>query len=96
MTRGEVRVSAHDDEELATDGIRVRDLVEGMRAAELLEDRPVFPEDSCTLARLRDRYGNPVQVLWDMRRGATGPAVLGTAFRPDSERWSAVRKRRRR
>jgi hypothetical protein len=38
VVKGEVRVSEYGYDELAADGIRVRDLSAGMRAAELVED----------------------------------------------------------
>jgi hypothetical protein len=38
VARGEVQVSAHGYEELAADGIPVRDVVDGLNTAVLIED----------------------------------------------------------
>jgi hypothetical protein len=67
VVKGEVRVSEHGYDELAADGIRVRDLTAGMRAAELVEDYPDFPKGPCVLVLQRDRDGSPVHVLWACR-----------------------------
>jgi hypothetical protein len=95
VVKGEARVSEHGYDELAADGIRVRDLTAGIGTAELVEDYPGFPKGPCVLVLQRDRDGNPVHVLWGVPRGATGPAVLVTAYRPDPLRWSDDRKRRK-
>jgi hypothetical protein len=36
----------------------------------------------------RDRDRNPIHVVWGIPKGAERPAVLVTAYRPDSARWS--------
>jgi len=94
VARGEVRVSEHGYDELAADGMMLRDLVAGMAAAELVEDYPAFPKGPCVLVLQRDRDGNPVHALWGIPRGESGPAVLVTAYRPDPKRWDAGLKRR--
>jgi hypothetical protein len=95
VARGEVRVPEHGYDELAADGILVRDLVAGIRAAELVEDYPDFPKGPCVLVLQQDRDGDPIHALWGVPRGTTGPAVLVTAYRPDPKRWSDGLKRRK-
>jgi hypothetical protein len=94
VTSGEVRISEHGYDELAADGILVRDVVDGIEAAALIEDSPEFAKGPCVLALQRDRDGNPVHVLWGISKGESGPAVLITAYRPDPKRWSADLRRR--
>lgn len=94
VAKGEVRVSEHGYDELAADGILLRDLVAGVASAELVEDYPGFAKGPCVLALQRDRNGGPVHVLRGIPRGENGPAVLVTAYRPDPERWDGTMKRR--
>jgi len=88
VVRGEVRVSDHGYDELAADAIFVRDLVDGLPSAELLEDYLDFPKGPCVLVLEQDRDGKPVHAVWGIPKGKSGPAVVVTAYRPDPGRWS--------
>ena len=88
VAEGNVRISEHGYDELASDGIPVREIIAGLRAAELLEDYPDFPKGPCVLVMERDLAGGPIHALWGLPRGASSPAVLVTAYRPNRERWS--------
>jgi hypothetical protein len=92
VRQNEVRVSDHGYEELAADGIAVRNLVESLPNAVLVED---YPKGPCVLVLLTDRGGKPVHAVWGIPKGATRPAVLVTAYRPDPDRWTADFKRRK-
>jgi len=46
---GEVRFSEHGYDEMAEEGIFTRDIVNGIRKAELLEDYPNFPKGPCVM-----------------------------------------------
>jgi len=92
---GDVRVSDHAYDELAADGIFVRDLVQGVGEAKLLEDYPDFPKGSCALVLEADRDGKPIHVVWGIPKGESRPAVLVTAYRPDPARWTEDFVRRR-
>ena len=45
--RLDVQISVHGYEELAADEIRVRDVVEGLAKAVLIEDYPNYPRGPC-------------------------------------------------
>ena len=88
VNKGEVRVSDHGYDELAADGLLVRDLVADLPNAEQLEDYPDFPKGPCVLVLQRNPAGNPIHAVWGIPRGEASPAVLVTAYRPDPARWT--------
>ena len=95
VRRGQVRISSHEYDEMADDGILAGDVMDGLTDAVVVEDYPAYPKGPCTLVLQRDRAGNPIHVVWGIPRGQTSPAVLVTAYRPDPGRWSDDFLRRR-
>lgn len=63
VARGEVRVSLHGYEEFAADGLMVRDIVDGLEMAVVVEDYPTYPKGSCVLVLERDSAGQPIHVV---------------------------------
>jgi len=92
----EIRISEHGYDELANDGITVRDVVEGSSGAHVVEEYPDYPKGHCALVFEKDRGGDPIHVVWGIPRGHESPAVLVTAYRPVPELWTDDFLRRRR
>ena len=67
--RREVRVSDHGYDELASDGILVREILAGVEKAETLEDYPEYPKGPCVLVLQRDEAGAPIHVVWGIPKG---------------------------
>lgn len=62
VARREVRVSDHGYDELASDGILVREVLKGLERAEVLEDYPEYPKGPCVLVLQQDDAGGPIHV----------------------------------
>lgn len=88
IRRGEVRISEHGYDELAADNLSVREIIDGVSTARIVEEYPNYPKGPCLLVLQLDQHKRPVHVLWGVSRGTTTPAVLITAYRPDPTRWS--------
>ena len=88
IARREVLISDHGYDELAADGILVTDVLEGVLRSTPVEQYPAYHKGPCVLVLPRDRDGKPIHVLWGIPSGATAPAVVVTAYRPDPDRWS--------
>jgi hypothetical protein len=92
----DVRVSEHGYDELAADGILVRDILKGVAAAVVVEDYPAFGKGPAVLVLQADGERKPVHVVWGIPKGHNRPAVLVTAYRPEPQRWSTDFLERRR
>jgi hypothetical protein len=89
LKRGEYLVSRHGYRELAADDILLDEVPTGIRSAVVVEDYPDSRKEPSVLVLQRDRSGLPIHVMWGVPKIDGTPAVLVTACRPASERWSA-------
>ncbi|MGB9116875.1 DUF4258 domain-containing protein [Bradyrhizobium sp.] len=89
LRRGEYLVSRHGYRELAADDILLDEVLAGIESAVVVEDYPDSRKEPAVLVLQRDRSGLPVHVMWGVPKINGTPAVLVTAYRPASERWSA-------
>lgn len=91
---GEIIIFEHGYDELAADGIAVREIMAGIQEAVLIESYPNYPKGPCVLVMQKDREGHPIHVVWGIPKGKLSPVVLITAYRPDPDRWGDDFKRR--
>ena len=94
VATGDFLVSSHGDDELAADGISIREVVAGIVGAEGIAEYPDYQKGPCVLVLQRDRSGNPIHIVWGIPRGNSRPAVLVTGYRPGPEKWDATFTRR--
>lgn len=95
VARGEVRISEHGYDELADDGLKAREVVNGVFEAAVVEEYPDFPKGPSVLLLQKVDNGTAVHVVWGIPKGHETPAVLVTAYVPDPARWDEHFMRRK-
>lgn len=86
VASGEILVSAHGYDELANDGIFIKDLM-NVDDAVLISEYPNHGKGPCVLVLQKDRNNLPIHVVWGVPAEKESPAVVVTAYRPDPEAW---------
>lgn len=87
VRQDQVNISDHGYDELAEDGLFVRDIISSVEEAIIVEEQLDYPKGPCILVLQKDRKGQPVHAVWGIPKGKASPAVLVTAYRPDPKRW---------
>ena len=94
ISNKDVLISSHGYDELAEDKILVRDVLQSIDTAYILEDYPEFGKGPCVLLLQMDQSRMPIHTVWGIPKDKKHPAVLITAYRPNPEKWSTDFKRR--
>ncbi len=87
--------SRHVLKAAADDNILLRDLISGVAFGEVVEDYPDYYAGPCCLVLQSDASGNPIHVLWGIKKDSDGPAIGITCYKPDPSRWETGFRRRR-
>jgi hypothetical protein len=90
-----VRISEHGYNELAEDGLTVRELLAGVPEAVWAEEYPNYPKGPCILLLQGDRDNKPIHAVWGIAKGNKRPVVLVTAYRSDPTQWDEKFLRRK-
>ena len=95
VSKKEIKISAHGYDEMAEDNIFVKDVIADVFNGIIIENYDKYPKGRCVLVLEKDRDNLPVHVVWGIPRGASSPAVVVTAYRPDEKIWTKDFTRRR-
>ena len=94
VKKGEILISDHGYDEIIEDRIMVKDIINSIEASELIEDYPDYKKGPCVLLLQYDNHNKPIHVVWGIPKARSTPAVIITAYRPDSDSWSNDYRRR--
>ena len=81
-----VRISDHGIEELFADGITLKDVLESLPNARVVEDYPTAFKGPTVLAH-HNVEGREIHVVWGLAKHTQDVATIVTAYVPDLEKW---------
>jgi hypothetical protein len=61
---GNLKISEHGYDEIADEGILVRDIVSHLKDAVVVEEYPDYAKGPCVLVLQKDHEGRPLHVVW--------------------------------
>ena len=95
IKKREILISNHGYDELAQDNIFIKDIINSIDDAIVIEDYPDAWKGATVLLLQFDRNGGAVHTVWGIPKEENTPAVLITAYRPDPNKWRNNFKERR-
>ena len=95
VSKHEIKISDHGYDEMSEDNIFVKDIITDVDNGIIVENYHEYPKGPCVLVLEKDRDARPIHVVWGIPKGASSPAVVITAYRPDANMWTDNFTRRR-
>jgi len=95
VLKNEIKISAHGYDEMSEDDIFIKDVITDVANGIVIEDYDKYPKGRCVLVLEKDRDSRPIHVVWGIPKGESSPAVVITAYRPDTALWTDDFTRRR-
>jgi len=94
IDEGVILISEHGYTELAEDNLNVKELINGITKATIVEEYLEYPKGPCLLLLQKNTCGSPIHAVWGIPKNQDKPAVLITAYKPDPLRWDKSFTRR--